>query len=182
MPLVNNTDASASAIAAYGFNSPFEEFSIAYNLNRLGIPTVYIRAIYMTGAEKQEQSLDLRRYESHGDLLGSDRKPILRQDHNYITIRGFYNGPDTWVAAHEPENLYKPTSLLVASAEGVLSDEACTAIFSRVLSSLKTAGFNGTLLQHNDILIALNPDGGFILDTAGEIEARICNLELIRKA
>jgi hypothetical protein len=110
-----------------------------------------------------------------------DGRPILRQDHNYITIRGFYNGPDTWVAAHEPEKLYKPLSLFSAQTEGVLAATQCAEIFSRVEQSLLGAGYDGTLLRLNDILLAHNPEGGFALDDKGEIEARICNFELIRK-
>ena len=85
-------------IRQYGINSPFEEFAIAQKLNELGIPTVYVRAIYMTGTAKIEPSVDFRKYDSHKDILDPEGNPILRENHNYITIRGYYNGPDYSVA------------------------------------------------------------------------------------
>ena len=36
-------------ILDYGYNSPFQEFSIAMELSRKGMETTYPRAIYMTG-------------------------------------------------------------------------------------------------------------------------------------
>lgn len=85
-------------IISYGYNSPFEEFSIAHQLSTHGIPTVYIRAIYRTGSIKQESNSDLSRFQSHSTLLDSKNRKILCENHYYITIRGFYNGPDDYVA------------------------------------------------------------------------------------
>ena len=42
-----------------------------------------------------------RRYETHKDILDNDGNPILGEDHNYITIRGYYNGPGEWVSKQE---------------------------------------------------------------------------------
>jgi len=46
---------------------------------------------------------------------------------------------------------------------------------------MKDAGFNGSLLQSNDILIAVDPHGDYILDIDNMPEAHICNFELIRR-
>ncbi len=48
-------------ILDYGYNSPFEEFSIAMELSRKGIETTYPRAIYMTGHRSTVSSLAGRR-------------------------------------------------------------------------------------------------------------------------
>lgn len=45
----NLSDEHAQKVIAYGYNSPFEEFALAFEMSRRGIPTVYPRAIYMTG-------------------------------------------------------------------------------------------------------------------------------------
>ena len=54
-------------ILSHGYNSPFEEFSIAMELSRKGIETTYPRAIYMTGHRSTVSSalVDNSRYESH---------------------------------------------------------------------------------------------------------------------
>jgi hypothetical protein len=106
-------------IIQYGINSPFEEFAIAHTLNGLGIPVVYIRAIYMTGSIKLEASIDFRKYETHKEFLDSEGNPILQESHNYITIRGYYNGPDHWVAEHEGP-LFTPIDLSKALSKGIL--------------------------------------------------------------
>jgi hypothetical protein len=78
-------------IRQFGINSPFEEFAIAHELNQLGISCVYVRAIYMTGSAKIEPSTDIRKYESHKNILDPEGNLILQENHNYITI-SYYNG------------------------------------------------------------------------------------------
>ena len=95
-------------ILDYGFNSPFEEFSIAMRLSRAGIETTYPRAIYMTGHQSTVSSslIDDRRYETHADERTPDDHPILSRHHEYVTIWGYWNGPDD-ALAEKDEVLYK---------------------------------------------------------------------------
>ena len=62
-------------ILDYGYNSPFEEFSIAMELSRQGIETTYPRAIYMTGHKSTVSSslVDNSRYDSHADTADARR-------------------------------------------------------------------------------------------------------------
>lgn len=167
-------------IDEYGFNSPFEEFAVAHFLSNNGVPTVYVRAIYMTGSEKIEPVTDPRHYESHRRILGFDHRPVLREDRNYITIRGYYNGPDPWVATHEGQ-LYKPFDLERAAGGGILSRGETVKLLDVTRSRLKNVGYDGTLLELNDILIAIDPSGAIVMDPERLPEARICNFELIHK-
>jgi hypothetical protein len=164
----------------YGFNSPFEEFAIAQELSQKGIPTVYVRAIYMTGTLKEEKSTDLSRYESHKHLLGPDNYPILKDTHNYISIRGYYNGPDTWVA-QQKGGLYKPIDLVSACAKNIITPQQFLDIQKRIKERLLSVGYDGSLLEANDILLALDQSGNIVKDSEKEPEARICNFELIKK-
>ena len=165
---------------AYGFNSPFEEFAIAHFLSNCGIPTVYIRAIYMTGSPKIEPVTDWRRFESHQQLVGLDGLPILREDRNYISIRGYFNGPDSWVASHEGP-LYQPFDLRRAQREGILRHAECLRLLDLTRQRLKNVGYDGTLLYLNDILIAIDPAGNIVKDNELMPEARICNFELLHR-
>jgi hypothetical protein len=169
-----------TTICDYGFNSPFEEFALAHSLNNNGISTVYIRAIYMTGSTKVEPVADYRHYESHRKIIALDRKPILRKDHDYITIRGFYNGPDSWVASHEGQ-FYKPFDLETARSEKILKNDDCLKLRDVTISRLKNVGYDGTLLELNDILISIDPANNIVRDKDNLPEAIICNFELLHK-
>ena len=163
-----------------GYNSPFEEFAIAQFLNDSGVPTVYVRAIYMTGSPKLEQSSDLSRFESHKSLRTPDGRPLLRTDRNYISIRGYYNGPDRWVAEHDSK-LYRPADLIQGLAAKIISKADYLRIFEYVNHELARVGYDGSLLSGNDILFAVDADGNLVMNTDGMPEARIANFELLRK-
>jgi hypothetical protein len=180
MPMGEEEGSRDPKVRQYGINSPFEEFAIAHTLNRLGIPTVYVRAIYMTGSTKVEASTDMRKYESHRDLLDPEGNPVLQENHNYITIRGYYNGPDQWVAEHR-NALYTPVDLSKALDRGLI-DESRSAMFLEIVKKkLGECGFDGSSLRTNDLLLAIDPQGEIMKDSSGEPVVIICNLELIWK-
>lgn len=163
-----------------GINSPFEEFSTAHELNRLGIPCVYMRAVYMTGSQKIEASSDLRRYESHKNILDPESNPILQENHNYITIRGYYNGPDHWVA-EQTGQLHVPINLLIAVYREFIDEYECRMLVDKVKQNLRNAGYDGSLLKPNDLLLALDGNGRIVKRENGDPVVVICNFELIWK-
>jgi hypothetical protein len=167
-------------IKRFGLNSPFEEFAIAHSLNQFGIPTVYMRAIYMTGTTKIEPSDDHRKYKTHQDILDPEGNSILQESHNYITIRGYYNGPDSWVAEHE-SGLFIPIDLSKALSQGILDESHCQSLSNKVKEKLKKAGYDGSLLTTNDFLLAMGHDGKLMQDKNGEPEVIICNFKRIWK-
>ena len=170
----------SSRIREFGINSPFEEFAIAHALPQLGIPCVYVRAIYMTGSDKVEASADLRRYASHRNFLDPEGNPILQENHNYITIRGYYNGPDHWVA-EQAGPLQVPVDLSKAVYRGLIDKAQCQVITDKVKENLRNAGYDGSLLKPNDLLLALDSNGEIILAASGELLVLICNFEFIWK-
>jgi hypothetical protein len=172
--------ANHELIKEYGFNSPFEEFAIAHFLTNNGVPTVYSRAIYMTGTTKNEPIADLRHYAFHRDYTGLDDYPILRENHEYIIIRGYFNGSDSWVASHEGQ-LSKPYNLERAGNERILPPHDCQNLLDITRSRLKNVGYDGALLELNDVIISLDPNGKIIVDGENLPEARISNFELIHK-
>jgi hypothetical protein len=166
-------------IRQYGIKSPFEDFEVAQELNALGIPTVYVRAIYMTGTAKIEPSIDCRRYDSHKGIPDPDGNPILQENHNYITIRGYYNGPDYSVAEQGP--LYMPTDLAKATYQGNIDEAMCQSLLNNVKDNLRKAGYDGSLLKANDLLLAIDSNGRIMNNSDGAPEVIICNFELIWK-
>ncbi len=167
-------------IRLYGINSPFEEFAISQALNEQGIHAAYVRAIYMTGSAKEEPSIDRRKYESHKTIHDSDGKPILSEDHNYITIRGYYNGPDEWVSQHEGE-LLTPVDLLKAVRKKIMNETQCGLLLEKTIARLREVGYDGSLLKRNDLLIAIDSRGEIMKDKAGEPDVIICNFEVLWK-
>jgi len=167
-------------IRQLGINSPFEEFAIAFELNKIGIPCVYVRALYMTGSAKIEPSTDLRKYESHKNILDPEGNPVLQEKYNYITIRGYYNGPDKWVAEHS-DALYTPVDLYKAVYRGIINEEESYRLLNKVKEKLKNAGYDGSLLKTNDLLLAIDDKGNIMENSSGRPEVIICNFELIWK-
>jgi hypothetical protein len=167
-------------IREFGINSPFEEFSIAHQLNQLSIPCVYMRAIYMTGTSKIETSTDTRRYESHNNFLDPEGNPILQENHNYITIRGYYNGPDEWVA-QQKGTLYVPVDLARAVTKDLINETQCRLLLNKVKENLKDVGYDGSLLKPNDLLLATSDKNEIMKDSTGNPLVIICNFELIWK-
>ena len=180
MPAGDDEGADDPKVRTYGINSPFEEFGIAHTLNQLGIPTVYVRAIYMTGSAKIEPSADFRKYEAHKDILDPEGNPILQENHNYITIRGYFNGPDQWVAEHR-DALYTPVDLSKALYRGLLDEPQCRRFLDTVKEKLKKHGFDGSSLKANDLLVAVDGKGEMMKNGSGEPVVIICNFELIWK-
>ena len=166
-------------IRHYGIKSPFEEFAVARELNALGIPTVYVRAIYMTGTAKIEPSIDCRQYDSHKGIPDPEGNPILQENHNYITIRGYYNGPDYSVAEQGP--LYMPTDLAKATYQGNIDESTCQRLLNKTKESLRNVGYDGSLLKANDLLLAIDSKGRIMNNTDGRPEVILCNFELVWK-
>jgi hypothetical protein len=167
-------------ILEFGINSPFEEFAVAHELNSFGIPCVYVRAIYMTGTAKIESSTDTRKYDSHKNILDPEGNPILQENHNYITIRGYYNGPDRWVA-QQTGALYVPVDLARAVTRGLINETQCRMLLNKVKENLKDLGYDGSLLKPNDLLLATDGNNEIVRDSTGNPLVLICNFELIWK-
>lgn len=166
-------------IRAHGINSPFEEFAISQTLNAQGIHCAYVRAIYETGSLKVEVSGDTRKYVSHRSLVDRDGEPVLAAEHNYITIRGYYNGPDEWVSHSEETSLLTPMDIAKAVRRKVISEEQCAGFLARTIERLRAAEYDGSLLKANDLLLALDAKGQIMRNTAGETDLIICNFEVI---
>jgi hypothetical protein len=169
-------------ILDYGFNSPFEEFSIAMNLSRKGIETTYPRAIYMTGHRSTVASslADNSRYESHAHLATPDGHPILSRHHEYLSIWGYWNAPDDALAVKD-EVLYKGIDALSAYRESRLTQRGYVHIMRAVKKRLSTAGIEDLSLRGNHLLLSINRQQKLALDEEGLPLARICNFELLRK-
>lgn len=179
---INNPEANAEAAKNYGFNSPFEEFAFALELARNGVKTVYPRAIYMTGRkrEKPRPNADTRRYTALAGLLTADGEPAVRENYDYITIWGFWNGPDELLALQDGR-FYQALNAKRAFAEQMISKEALDELKQMKASRLARCGFEDLNPKCDHLLISFGPDKHLVLGTTGKPEVRLCNFELIRR-
>lgn len=168
-------------ILGHGYNSPFEEFALAFELSRRGIPTVYPRAIYMTGLTSEEAYVaDESRYQSHRSILTPEGSPVLRSDHDYITVWGFWNGPDESLAEKDGD-YYTGINALNAFRRGLITEEEYFELMQNVKRVLAEAGMEDLTLKGNHVLLSINPRGELMRNSSGMPDFRMCNLEAIRK-
>jgi hypothetical protein len=169
-------------ILAYGYNSPFEEFAIAMELNRQGIETTYPRAVYMTGHRLAVSSslVDESRYDSHAELQTPEGHPLLSRHHEYVLIWGYWNGPDEALAAKD-EVIYRGIDALAAFREGRLTQRQYVGIVRSVKKKLAAAGFEDLSLRGNHLLLSIDRQQNLALDESGLPTVRICNFELLKR-
>jgi len=172
-------DESFAALEKHGYNSPYEEFSIAFELTRRGIPTVYPRAIYKTGLTAAGCISDTRRYETHAGLLSPEGVPVLEMDHDYIMVWGFWNGPDESLAERDGE-FYTGINAANALRLGIITGREHDGLILRVQLLLAGRGMENPTLKGNHVLLSLSPRGELIRDAGGELDIRLCNFETMR--
>jgi hypothetical protein len=169
-------------ILSHGYNSPFEEFAIAMELSRGGIETTYPRAIYMTGHRTTVSSalVDNSRYESHAGLRTPDGHSILSRHHEYLTIWGYWNGPDD-VLAEKDEAVYKGIDALAAYREGRLSKQDYVRVMRAVKVRLAGARIEDLSLRGTHLLLSIDRAQKLAVDKKGVPLVRICNFELLKR-
>jgi hypothetical protein len=169
-------------IIEFGYNSPFEEVALAVKLSGGGIPTIYPRAIYMTGGrtEISEFLFDDQRYETHKHLVTPEGKPILKSDHDYIIIWGYWNGPDDMLAARDADYV-EGVNALRAWREGIITEEEYVGLMERIRERLRVLKVEDLNLRGTHILLSRQFNTGeLIRDHNDSLVTRICNFELLR--
>ncbi len=173
----------AGRIRQYGFNSPFEEFAYALHLRRQGILTIYPRAIYMTGHQAPEESraVDESRIFSHRRLLTPSGEPVLRADRDYISVWGFWNGPDEMLA-HKDGDYYRGVNAEQARLRGLLTPAQAKERLEQKRRRLLGAGLEALGLKEDHLIISVDPKGALVRAPEGRIEACLCSFQLVRPA
>lgn len=175
-------EANHDAVRAYGFNSPFEEFAFALALSRQGVKTIYPRAIYMTGSKRKPdgQPADERRFAALANLLTPEGGPAVQKGCNYITIWGFWNGPDELLAAQDDRH-YATMNAKRACANKLISPQVMDELLRSKAGKLAQCGLEDLNLKPDHLLISFDPQQKLVLDSTGKPEVRLCNFELVRR-
>jgi len=170
-------------IHEHGFNSPFEEFAIAMDLSRGGVRVVYPRAIYMTGSRRDSSRSmkDERRFAPLAQMLTPEGEPLLRRDRDYITVWGFWNGPDEMLADDDTRR-YTALNGEEAHRQGLIDDAMLEALVNLKKQRLSAFGFVDLRPKPDHLLVSFDHSGSMLRDSEGKPDIRLCNFELIRKA
>ena len=170
-------------ILEHGFNSPFEEVALALELNGKELPTIYPRAIYMTGSTTtiSEQDFDASRYVSHAEIVVPDKQePILKKHHNYIILWGYWNGTDEMLANYDGKH-YTALNALSAYRQHLISEVTYFAVMEKIRDKMIELGVEDLNLRGTHILLALD-DNRDIVTGEGELPVtRICNFALLKR-
>jgi hypothetical protein len=170
------------AILEFGYNSPFEEIAMAFRLSAGGVPTTYPRAVYKAGlrSDISDMLFDPRRHESHKHLITPHGTPVLSPDGDYITIWGYWNGPDEKLAA-EDGDYFEGVNALRAWREGQITEEKYVMLMQSVREKLAALKVEDLNLRGTHILLSRQVSTGELVSGPdGLPEARICTFELLR--
>ncbi len=169
--------------AAGSYNSPFEEVAIALDLKAKGVDVVYPRAIYMSGLKSVRSGLyisDNRPYQSHQGIITPNGHPVLRSDHLYITIWGFWNGLDE-ITAGKDEVSCKVVNLHEARQKGIIHASEMKQLLEREQKKLAAAGYRDLVPKPHHYLLSQRHSGTLVLGADGKPVVRICNFALVQK-
>ncbi|MCX8157883.1 MAG: hypothetical protein N3J91_15825 [Verrucomicrobiae bacterium] len=180
-PHVPDDSLRSRRILEYGFNSPFEEFACALGMSGAGARTVYPRAIYMTGSRNDHlrKITDASRYQRFAEVLMPDGEPLLQPGHDYISIWGFWNGPDVLLAISDG-SYFRGVNVREAHRQGLITDEELEEFMERARRRFERCGYEDLNLEPEHLLISFDPENRLVRDTLGKPELRLCNFELVR--
>lgn len=181
VPEVDPEDPRATELIAHGYNSPFEKFSIALELSRKGVPTVFPRAIYRVGPDASRNPdyvTDHSRFEASKHLLDMYGHPALRPDRLYITIYGYWQCPRVRDDG-SVDYLCRPVNLQEARRLGLIVEEEMKHSLLRSKLNMAAAGFED-IVKPTHYLVSLTREGGLVRDEEGWPILRLCNFELVK--
>jgi len=181
-PWPTNAEANKAAARDHGFNSPFEEFAFALDLTRNGVKTVYPRAIYMTGHKRESTKplADERRYTALNHLRTPEGDPVARPEFDYITVWGFWNGPDELLAVTDG-HFYHAVNARRAFANHLISAQTLEDLMKLKAGRLARCGVEDLNPKPDHLLISFDAEEKMVLGSLGKPEVRLCNFELIRR-
>jgi hypothetical protein len=182
LPPGDLADPGYRGLLLQGYNSPFEEFSLALKLAKKGVNTVYPRAIYMTASpgEVSGTVLDRRRFERMRSILSPAGTPVMPISHDYVTIWGYWRGLDDEQAVDDTM-LWSPIDVGNATLKGIIDELTAERLMDRHAKRLAAAGFEDMMLKPDHVLICYVPSGSIKTDSKGEVETRQCSFEMMRE-
>ena len=143
---------------------------------------IIARYIYMTGLEAAGQPAyveDPRRFASHVGWVTPWKTPVLPKNHAFITIWGYWNGPDERLAFQDGE-YWQPVDLGQAVLAGYIEPEHEARILEQHRRRLAAAGAEDLNLKPDHLLLTVISPGRLLAGEDGQLAVRHCNFETMR--
>jgi hypothetical protein len=136
----------------------------------------------MTGRQRgsARQVSDERHYAALSEFHTPGGEPVVRKEYDYITIWGFWNGPDELLAAQDGK-YYQAINAKRAFTNKQISEQTLNELTQMVARRLERCGFEDINPKPDHLLISFDAEQKLVLDTLGKPELRLCNFELIRR-
>jgi hypothetical protein len=181
-PDMDPFDARELRVLRAGYNSPFEEISLALYLRSKGISTISPLAVYMTGhrVEMADFLFDESRYQKYSDLLNDEGTPVLRRDRAYMTLWGDWNRPD-YECGEKDGSFHQRMSALHAYRKKLINEETYFDLIDQMRGRLLQVGVEDLFPRGGHFLISVDSSGRMIRNERGEPELRLCDFELLKK-
>ena len=122
---------------------------------------------------------DRRRYQSHQALTTPQGEPILRPDHDYIKLWGFWNGPEGM--GEQGGGLCESVNLIQAAQRELITFEQIPIFITRMQTLLGSLGYHSVGLSGHHMLLTIGPDGQIMRGADDLYETRLCNFEFVHK-
>lgn len=106
--------------------------------------------------------------------------PSLYQHNDYITLWGYWNGPDE-LLADKDEEYYRGIDALRAYREGLLTQELYLQTMRTTKERLARVGIEDLDIRGNHLLLSLDKTGSLLMDQQGIPAVRICGFELLKR-
>jgi hypothetical protein len=138
----------------------------------------------MSGLESTRSAIyapDKRRFESHRALVTENGAPLFRANHNYLTIRGYWNG-SAQMREDRDEAHVQPVDLGEAVARGLITTELRDELLERARQRLEAVGYCDLQLRTGNVLLSLRHDKSILLDSDATPSIRLCNVELMQRS
>jgi len=164
-------------IREHGYNSPFEEVALAMYLRRLGMATIYPRAIYRTSHEsvKSLAIFDPQRYHSHADYLtaGPGPEPVLSAYFDYYIVWGYWRGVDPQDNRH-PGVRWGFTDPEKAADDGLMTRQSSLELLASIRQRLTDAAIPHERFDDFEFLLCFDDGNQLIKDDQGRLKVSMC--------
>ena len=136
----------------------------------------------MTGRQRESprQVADDRRYTALDHLRTPEGEPVVRKEYDYITIWGFWNGPDELLAVADGR-FYHAVNVRQAFANKQITKPMVEDLVRLKASRLEHCGFEDLNPKSDHLLISFDAADKLVIGSFGKPEVRLCNFELIRR-
>ena len=118
---------------------------------------------------------------SDSEIIVPDKnEPILKKDHEYIIIWGYWNGTDEMLANYDG-NYYTAINALSAYKHHLISKSTYFTLMETVKNKMMAVGIEDLNLRGTHILLSINSSNEIVTGEEGIPKTRICNFALLRR-